>query len=82
MGVMSTYSNYEMMDIERDEQFDYVDRDEVEYHDALDAAEKTGAPFFTFAEFQARCEQSRRVAASKAETLPAPPFDADDDIPF
>ena len=79
---MSSYSNYEMMDIERDEQFDFVDRDEVEYHDALDEAEKAGEAPFSFAEFMARCEQNRRQAAAKADTMPAPAFDADDDIPF
>lgn len=81
MTPMSTYSNYEMMDIERDEQFDYVDRDEVEYHDALDDAEKAGEPFFTFEEFMARVEQNRRVSASKVDTIPAP-ADCDDEIPF
>jgi hypothetical protein len=81
MTVMSIYGNYEMMDVERDEQLDCVDRDEVEYHDALDEAEKAGEPWFSFAEFKARCEKAQRVAASKAVTLPAPP-DVDDDLPF
>lgn len=82
---MSTYSNYEMMDIERDEQFETfgtVDRDECEYHMALDDAEKAGEPYFTFDQFMARVESNRRQAAAKAVTLPAPAFDADDDIPF
>lgn len=73
---MSIYS-YEM---ESDEE--YVDRDEVEYHDALDAAHDAGEPFFTFDEFKARTESHRRLVAATASTIPAPSEDADDDIPF
>ena len=81
---MSTYSMYEFP--ERDDLemgMDMVDdRDMIEYHDALDAAEKAGEPWFSFEEFLRRCEANRRLDASKATTLPAPSTDGDDEIPF
>ncbi len=55
--------------------------DEVEYYDALSAADEAGEPWFSFNEFLTR--RARRAAAL-ASTLPAPANDDNDDdnIPF
>jgi len=62
---------------DRDEAFETYsedDRAQIEYHMALDDAEKAGEPWFSFKDFMAR--------APKREPAPLPEGDEDDDIPF
>ena len=51
------------------------DRDYIEYHDALDAAEKAGEPWFSFDTFMRRIVENR-------STMPAPEPCNLDELPF
>jgi hypothetical protein len=52
------------------------DRDLIDYQVALDEAEQTGEPIFSFDQFMDRVEANR---ARSAVTLPAPSLD---ELPF
>jgi hypothetical protein len=57
-------------------QADFDDRAEVEYHEALVAAEAAGEPWFSFDAFMARVDAANRAAARPPE-----PIDFDN-LPF
>ncbi len=56
--------------------------EEFAYHQALEAAEAAGMPWFSFQDYLVRVGEATRKAASQASTLPAPPPAEDDDISF